>query len=260
MQPWIARPIALPITRAPLARAILLTATALAAAPACSGTEPEPLPTAAPPITEGLEQHADGCGANRYRGTANIDCRYEARLDYTIPINARGTCVGDSQIRCTYDFTCFFRIAQVITTCVDSAASQATCWSSYPPEGSPPTPQTVYTFELSTGSTLCDPPGTAQQLAQYCAVQRDAPVNNADDACRDGSDRNTGSTTCCLDCPQLPDGGPQSCGGDAGPPGLDAGIRLDAGVSDARSTFDAGAPFDAGAAFDARTRLPVQLP
>lgn len=152
----------------------------------------------APALGE-IEQHADGCGAGRYSGSANIDCNYQGQL--TGDIAATGTCLNDSQISCTFTASCQWVLSQVITACVDGGA--ATCQSSYPPEGSPPSYFATVTGNLKIGSTLCDPPGSAAALASYCLNQVYVS-GSATSGCASQTDRNEGSTTCCLNCPMGP--------------------------------------------------------
>lgn len=139
-------------------------------------------------------QAADGCGAFRYRGSANVDCRYEGRIEYGS--NHSGTCLSDSQVECTFDARCEWALYQRITECVSDAPD---CMSVYPPEGSTVNPSSQ-TFTLSPGDTLCDPPGTAAELRTYCTNRFWDVFGGLRDACNAQSDRNTGGTTCCLNC------------------------------------------------------------
>lgn len=149
-------------------------------------------------LTSQVDQEADGCGAYRYRGSANIDCRYKGSLSYGYEVS--GTCLNDSQIKCTYAASCTFALEQVITECVSQAPD---CMSACPPEASDPTINTEFTNNLAPGSTLCDPPADAVTLRNYCV---DYPrYQNAHAAmrneCEANTDRNMCGATCCLNCP-----------------------------------------------------------
>jgi hypothetical protein len=173
-------------------------------------------------LTSGqVTQEADGCGAWRYRGSANVDCRYRGEMRYSLN-SGSGTCVNDSQVRCTYEVRCEWILAERITECVSDAPD---CMTAYPPEGSIANPDPVRTFDLPAGSTLCDPPGTAQQLASFCNEMQYPQIGEFRAFCEGQTDRNMGSTTCCLNCPQpnpLP--GASLLGEDGGIGGMDGGI------------------------------------
>jgi len=229
---------------------LLCISIGLAAGSACSlgaDRDPsarEPLPTAA------LEQHADGCGAFRYRDPANITCDYVAYFDYDTAYPSAGACLNDSQVQCTYPMQCKFTIDRITTACVDDRANAALCWSQYPPEASDPIPQQVYVFDLVSGSHLCEPPANAAALRAYCDDHNTTPRNDAYNFCRVQTSRNSGGTTCCQNCatPHPLDGGlgvrSETCGLDGGV-GSDGGIGMDARLPDASVIHDAALP-DAG--------------
>jgi hypothetical protein len=186
---------------------LLCISIAVAAGPACfTGTDPESARSAE------IEQYADGCGAFRYRGSANLTCEYRAYFDNGSGSPAAGVCLNDSQVQCTYPLRCNFAIDKITTTCVDDAANAALCWSQYPPEASDPVPQQVYVFDLFSGSRMCDPPASADFLRSFCELQNAIPRNEAGIFCRGATSTNSGSATCCLDCPtpRPLDSGPSS--------------------------------------------------
>ena len=168
---------------------VLCGLAALAAAPSCAVREEQ---------TSEVGQEADGCGAGRYRGSANVDCQYTGRAT-NHPVASSATCLGDSQIKCTFSETCQWNIQQ-ITTCVSGAPD---CLTMYPPEGSLVNASLDQTYNLALGSTLCDPPRPAAELLSYCQSQPTQAIEPTLDAqCAAQTDRNEGSASCCLNCPK----------------------------------------------------------
>lgn len=146
------------------------------------------------PVFGETEQHADGCGAFRYRGTANVECNYRGKssLASALPI---GTCLNDSQISCDFRSRCDWTVSAV-TACTDAA--YMVC-ANLPAEASllDPPPSV---FNLWPGDTLCDPPGRDYDRSSFCENRRSAAESAAGAFCTEQTSRNTGSTTCCLDC------------------------------------------------------------
>lgn len=177
------------MTRTAWIAALLGNLAALAATQSCTSQEVS---------TSEIGQEADGCGAWRYRGTANVDCRYTGeRVPNTTTWS--GTCVGDSQIKCTFNGTCQWRV-ELITTCVSGAPD---CMTTYPPEGSLSNATIDRTYDLTIGSPLCDPPKPAADLNAFCEARVGNDIYSALQAeCAAQTDRNEGSASCCLNCPQ----------------------------------------------------------
>lgn len=171
--------------------AVLCALAALTAATGCAVREEQ---------TSQVGQEADGCGAWRYRGTANVDCQYTGRpINYPFPSAAM--CVGYNQIQCTFSETCDWSV-QRITDCVSDAPD---CLTTYPPEGSIVDASLDHTYDLSPGSTLCDPPSPAATLIAYCQNRwTEAMRQSLNAQCTAQSDRNEGSASCCLNCPAPP--------------------------------------------------------
>lgn len=184
---------------------LLCLSLAVAAGPACfDGPDPEP------PRSAEIEQHADGCGAFRYRGSANLTCEYRAYFDTGSGSPAAGVCLNDHQVQCTYPLRCNFAIDKITTTCIGDTANAALCWSQYPPEAANPVPQQVYVVTLSAGSLICDPPESPGVLRSLCEIEDTVPRRDAATFCSDATSTNSGSASCCLDCPtpNSLDGGP----------------------------------------------------
>lgn len=233
---------------------ITCTVGALAAAPGCSGEDRGAAALAAESTSE-VEQHADQCGAWRYRGNDSIACSYQGQVNSNGGLVA-ASCVGLNQVSCKYNLTCNFRVVSVSTNCVSDQSGQ--CGSVAPPEASDPVPQDTFINDLDPGSDLCErPPGqqpVQRDLNDYCNSYHrvNSAYNTARTFCEESTSYNSGGgVTCCLNCPRPlpPTGGPPACyptdggvGADAGPPG-DA--RTDARVN----------PFDAGYYLDAITEI-----
>jgi hypothetical protein len=165
------------------------------AAAGCAAPEPAATsPALDPPARAPLEPHADGCGAGRHLGSAGITCDYRGHA--IGPITASGVCVGDSQIICSFTTACEWEVATVATTCVEGGAL---CPSLAPPEASPPQATGTIPWTLDRGSTLCDPPRSAADLAAACndAWWSSGPTA-AREACRAEIDRNASGGSCCL--------------------------------------------------------------
>ncbi len=230
---------------------ITCTVVTLATAASCAGEDRNAAALAAESTSE-VEQHADGCGAFRYRGSSNLSCSYKGRI-ITHGDAVKGTCVNANRISCTYDLVCDFIVESVSTSCTDDR--EGLCFRLAPPEASDPVPQSVYVFPLEVGDKMCDPPGgqtpNAQTLKDYCQDHsRRAPAYYAArDFCEASTSYNSSGASCCLNCPSpLPaTGGPPACyETDGGPPGPDGGVGIDAGVPN---------PFDAGHYLDAITEI-----
>jgi hypothetical protein len=185
------------MTRTAWISAIFGSLAALAATQSCASQDAQ---------TSEVGQEADGCGAGRYRGSANVDCRYQGeRVQYTTTLT--GTCLGDGQIKCTFNGTCQWRVER-ITDCVTGAPD---CLSVYPPEGSLSNASIERTYDLTTGSVLCDPPKPAADLAAFCDANANSTIMEALSAeCAAQTDRNEGGATCCLNCPKPPPPPPAS--------------------------------------------------
>lgn len=212
-----------------LARSIAAATLALIAH-ACS-TPAEPLAS-----TDEVEQHADGCGAYRYRGAANVTCDYRGRPNGPDENQTVGTCINDSELSCSFGITCTWDSPSVGTVCSDSSGA---C-DNYPPEASIFDPPAL-TFRLDPGSTLCDPPAAAKALTEECWKWRYVAGQMAWQICQEQTSRNSGSVTCCQPCAN-PTPLPGMAAGDACADG-DCGCALEP-APDA-GTPDAGAP-DAG--------------
>jgi hypothetical protein len=202
---------------------------ALALAQACSTGEPRD--ERAAPRDEAadereLEQHADGCGAQRYRGIASIECLYQGDLAGSVWFPT-GTCTeGDEdRITCSYPLSCQWKVAMVTTTCVEQAGK---C-SEFPPVTTLIHPAPVV-LTLPEGSQLCVKNGsTASERGDYCYANRGNYRDDARTACEGQFDQHTGETSCCLSCispapraldaacAEVPDGGPIDAGPDATP-------------------------------------------
>jgi hypothetical protein len=223
---------------------------ALVTALGCAGEERTAVATTAEPTSE-LEQHANQCGAQRYRGSDTIACSYQGRMNSNGALVA-ATCLNFNQISCKYNLTCDFRVQSVSTNCTSDVSSQ--CWSVAPPEASDPVPPNTFVHELSPGSLLCEPPPGQQpdqaDLNAYCNhyyTARDAR-DAATAFCEAATSYNSGgAVTCCLNCPRPlpPTGGPPDCymrdagvGADAGT-GADAGVDAPVSPTDARVSTDA---------------------
>jgi hypothetical protein len=233
---------------------ITCTVGALAAAPGCAGEDRNAAALAAASTSE-VEQHADQCGAQRYRGSDTIACSYKGQVNSNGAL-VSATCLNFNQISCKYNLTCDFRVSSISTNCVSDMSSE--CWSVAPPEASDPVPQDTVVNELPPGSFLCEPPPGQQpvqrDLNNFCNTyhRASAAYDAARTFCEGSSSYNSGgAVTCCLNCPSPlpPTGGPPACymrdagvGADAGPP---ADARTDAPVN----------PFDAGHYLDAITEI-----
>lgn len=229
---------------------ITCTVGALAAAASCAGEDRSASAFAAAPTSE-VEQHADQCGAQRYRGNDTVACNYVGQVNSDGALLA-ATCLNFNQVSCKYRLTCDFRVSSISTNCVSNMSSE--CWSVAPPEASDPVPQDTFVNDLPPGSFLCErPPGqqpVQRDLNDYCNAYHRA--NDAYTAartfCESSSSYNSGgAVTCCLDCPRPlpPTGGPPACYMRDGGVSADAGVPIDAGVDARLNPFDAGVYLDA---------------
>ena len=146
-------------------------------------------PAADPSLTAEVEQHADGCGANLYRGPASVSCDYTATL--TSAGGVTGTCVGDSQLSCDYGYQCLWGAPTATTICIEGAGACA----GVPPPYSPASPE-PHVYDLPTGSTLCDPPASANDLRAWCNSHFDG-WRAATTFCANQSANAEQTVTCC---------------------------------------------------------------
>jgi hypothetical protein len=164
-----------------------------------------------------VEQADDRCGAGLRLASVTQVCDYATTLDSFYAFRATGTCLDDAHIRCDYSAPCLFEPG--IADPNECYSNQPAC----PKQTNPGNVSTSWTIELQFASKLCDPPGNASDLSEWCLNGLGGhlpgyavPRLELEEYCYDQNMGTASEVMCCVRKPAAKDAGGDGAGGAGG--------------------------------------------